>query len=70
MSYPTDLDEGGTLAMSKLTQIGRFMLAPMLALATSLMPVASGLLVMLYQLEHKLEENARVSVREGHLCNR
>lgn len=51
--------------MSKLTQIGRFMLAPMLALATSLMPVASGLLVMLYQLEHKLEENARVSVREA-----
>lgn len=52
-------------AMAKLTQIGRIMLAPMLALTTSLMPVASGLVVMFYQLERKLEENARVSVQEA-----
>ncbi|WP_322362866.1 CSS-motif domain-containing protein [Pseudomonas sp. Teo4] len=51
--------------MSKLTQLGRFMLAPMLAITTSLMPVASGLLVMLYQMERRLEENARVSVQEA-----
>ncbi|EKT4522679.1 CSS-motif domain-containing protein [Pseudomonas putida] len=51
--------------MSKFTHAGRSLLEMLLILTISLVPMASGLLVMIYQLERKLEENAQVSVQEA-----
>nr|WP_314615515.1 CSS-motif domain-containing protein [uncultured Pseudomonas sp.] len=51
--------------MSRTTTIGRSMLELLLILSISLIPVASGLAVMVYQQDRKLEENARVSVQEA-----
>ena len=51
--------------MSKFTHAGRSLLEMLLTLTISLVPMASGLLVMIYQLERKLEENAQVSVQEA-----
>ncbi|HDS1737655.1 MULTISPECIES: CSS-motif domain-containing protein [Pseudomonas] len=51
--------------MSKFMHAGRSLLELLLILAIGLVPVASGLTVMMYQLEKKLEENARVSAHEA-----
>lgn len=51
--------------MSKLKYAARSLLELLLTLGVGLVPVASGLAVMVYQLEHKLNENASVSAREA-----
>ncbi|WP_449432779.1 CSS-motif domain-containing protein [Pseudomonas putida] len=51
--------------MSKIINAGRSLLELVLILAISLVPVGSGLLVMLFQQDRKLEENSRVSVQEA-----
>lgn len=51
--------------MSRFTYAGRSLLELLLILAIGLVPMVSGLLVMVYQLESKLEQNARVSVQEA-----
>ncbi len=51
--------------MSNIMHAGRSMLDMLLLIAVGLVPVISGLLVMVYQLEAKLEENANVSVQEA-----
>ncbi|HDS1820003.1 TPA: CSS-motif domain-containing protein [Pseudomonas putida] len=51
--------------MSKIMHAGRSLLELLLIMAIGLVPVVSGLLVMVFQLEKKLEENAQVSVQEA-----
>ena len=51
--------------MSRFTHAGRSLLEILLVLTIGMVPVVSGLLVMVYQLERKLEENAMVSVQEA-----
>jgi len=51
--------------MSRFTYAGRSLLELLLILTIGLVPMVSGLLVMMYQLERKLEENAQVSVQEA-----
>ncbi|MDF0732998.1 CSS-motif domain-containing protein [Pseudomonas entomophila] len=51
--------------MSKFVHAGRSLLDLLIILAIGLVPVASGLLVMSYQLDRKLEENSRVSLNEA-----
>lgn len=51
--------------MSRSTMIGRSMLEVLLVLTISLIPVASGLAVMVYQQDRKLAENARISLQEA-----
>lgn len=51
--------------MSKFKVLGRSMMALLLTLAISLIPVASGLMVMIYQHDNKLKETARVSLKEA-----
>ena len=51
--------------MSKIMHAGRSLLELLLILAIGLVPVVSGLLVMVFQLEKKLAENARISVQEA-----
>ncbi|MFJ4430838.1 CSS-motif domain-containing protein [Pseudomonas sp. NPDC089395] len=45
--------------------IGRSLLEVLLVLSISLVPVASGLAVMVYQQDRKLAENARISLQEA-----
>ena len=51
--------------MSRTTMIGRSLLEVLLVLSISLIPVASGLAVMVYQQDRKLAENARISLQEA-----
>jgi len=51
--------------MSKIMPTGRGMLELLLLIAVGLVPVVSGLLVMVFQLEMKLAENSTISVREA-----
>ena len=51
--------------MSKIMHAGRSLLELLLIMAIGLVPVVSGLLVMVFQLEKKLEENAQISVQEA-----
>ncbi len=51
--------------MSKIMHAGRSLLELLLLIAVGLVPVVSGLLVMVYQLEMKLAENAAISVQEA-----
>ncbi|AQW68639.1 CSS-motif domain-containing protein [Pseudomonas parafulva] len=51
--------------MDKFVHAGRSLLELVLLMAVGLVPVFSGLLVINYQQEAKLEENAEVSVREA-----
>lgn len=51
--------------MSKFRVIGRGMLELLLTLAISLIPVATGLMVMVYQQEAKLRETAHITVKEA-----
>jgi hypothetical protein len=51
--------------MSKFRVLGRSMMALLLTLAISSIPVASGLMVMIYQHDNKLKETARVSLKEA-----
>lgn len=49
--------------MSKIMHAGRSLLELLLLIALGLVPVVSGLLVMVFQLETKLAENANISVQ-------
>ena len=51
--------------MSKIMHAGRSLLELLLLIALGLVPVVSGLLVMVFQLEAKLAENAKISVQEA-----
>lgn len=51
--------------MSRTTMIGRSMLELLLILSIALIPVVSGLAVMVYQQDRKLAENARISLQEA-----
>lgn len=51
--------------MKKFMSAGRSLLELLLILALGLVPVASGVVVLMYQLERKLEENSRISVEEA-----
>lgn len=51
--------------MSKIMHAGRSMVELLLLIAVALVPVVSGLLVMAFQLEAKLAENASISVQEA-----
>lgn len=51
--------------MSKIMHAGRGLLELLLLMAVGLVPMVSGLLVMVFQLEMKLAENAAVSVKEA-----
>ncbi len=51
--------------MSKIMHAGRSLLELLLLIAVGLVPVVSGLLVMVFQLEMKLAENATISVQEA-----
>lgn len=51
--------------MSRTTMIGRSLLELLLILSISLIPVASGIAVMLYQQDRKLADNARISLQEA-----
>ena len=51
--------------MSKIMHAGRSLLELLLLIVLGLVPVVSGLLVMVFQLETKLEENANISVQEA-----
>ncbi|CAM4025682.1 hypothetical protein CCOS865_01448 [Pseudomonas reidholzensis] len=51
--------------MSKFMHAGRSLLELLLILAIGLVPMASGLAVMLYQLERKFQDDARVSTHEA-----
>lgn len=51
--------------MSKIMHAGRSLLELLLLIALGLVPVVSGLLVMVFQLEKKLAENAHISVQEA-----
>ncbi|MFP3407643.1 CSS-motif domain-containing protein [Pseudomonas sp. SIMBA_065] len=51
--------------MSKIMHAGRSLLELLLIMAIGLVPVVSGLLVMVFQLEKKLEENAQISIQEA-----
>ncbi|MCX2888009.1 MULTISPECIES: CSS-motif domain-containing protein [Pseudomonas] len=51
--------------MSKIVHAGRSLLEVLLLMAVGLVPVVSGLLVMVFQLESKLAENAAISVQEA-----
>ena len=51
--------------MSRTTMIGRSLLEVLLVLSISLIPVASGIVVMVYQQDRKLAENARISLQEA-----
>lgn len=51
--------------MSKLRIFGRGMMELVLTLAITLIPVASGLMVLFYQQDNKLRESARVSIQEA-----
>lgn len=51
--------------MSKIMHAGRSLLELVLLIVLGLVPVVSGLLVMVYQLETKLAENANISVQEA-----
>ncbi|MBF8669122.1 CSS-motif domain-containing protein [Pseudomonas putida] len=51
--------------MSKIMHAGRSLLELLLLIALGLVPVVSGLLVMVFQLETKLAENANISVQEA-----
>lgn len=51
--------------MSNLKKALHKLLDTLLTLVVGLVPVVSGLLVMVYQLDRKLEENARVSLQEA-----
>lgn len=53
------------LQMSKLMHRGLSLLELLLVLAVGLIPIVSGLTVMFYQLERKLEENAHISAQEA-----
>jgi len=53
------------LPMSKLMHTGRSLLELLLVSAVGLIPIVSGLTVMFYQLERKLDENARISGHEA-----
>lgn len=51
--------------MSKLKYAARSLLQLLLIIGVGLVPVAAGLTVMVYQLERKLDEHARVSASEA-----
>ncbi|MFJ4455862.1 CSS-motif domain-containing protein [Pseudomonas sp. NPDC089392] len=51
--------------MSKFMHAGRSLLELLLLMAVGLVPVVSGVLVMVFQLEMKLAENASISVQEA-----
>lgn len=51
--------------MSNIMHARRSMLDTLMLIAVGLVPVVSGLLVMVYQLEAKLAENASISVKEA-----
>ncbi|MFK3819238.1 CSS-motif domain-containing protein [Pseudomonas sp. NPDC089407] len=51
--------------MSNIMHARRSMLDTLMLIAVGLVPVVSGLLVMVYQLEAKLAENASISVQEA-----
>ncbi|EFI8498779.1 hypothetical protein A9817_004832, partial [Escherichia coli] len=51
--------------MDKFMHAGRSLLELVLLMAVGLVPVFSGLLVINYQQEAKLADNAEVSVREA-----
>ncbi|WP_087501692.1 CSS-motif domain-containing protein [Pseudomonas sp. SID14000] len=51
--------------MSKIMHAGRSLLELLLLIALGLVPVVSGLLVMMFQLEKKLAENANISLQEA-----
>ena len=51
--------------MSKIMHAGRSLLELLLLIALGLVPVVSGLLVMVFLLETKLAENANISVQEA-----
>lgn len=51
--------------MSKIKHAGRSVLELLLLLAMGLVPVCTGLLVIFFQLEKKLADNANVSVQEA-----
>jgi len=51
--------------MSKIKTAGRSLVELLLTLAISLLPVGSGLMIMFYQQDKKLEETARISVNEA-----
>ncbi|MHC6225377.1 CSS-motif domain-containing protein [Pseudomonas sp. X10] len=52
--------------MSKISHAGRSLLDILLPLAVGLAPVACGLLVIMLQLDRKLDDNARISLQEAH----
>ncbi len=56
---------GAHLTMHRIMNAGRSMLELVLLMAVGLVPVFSGLLVMIYQVEVKLAENAAISVQEA-----
>lgn len=51
--------------MSRFTYAGRSLLELLLVLTIGLVPMMSGLLVVMYQVERKLEENVQISVQEA-----
>lgn len=51
--------------MSRLKTAGQSLVELLLTLAISLLPVGSGLMIMSYQHDKKLEETARISVQEA-----
>lgn len=51
--------------MSRIKTAGRSLVELLLALAISLLPVLSGLMILFYQHDKKLEETARISVNEA-----
>ncbi|MFJ4441168.1 CSS-motif domain-containing protein [Pseudomonas sp. NPDC089422] len=51
--------------MSRIRNAGHSLVEILLALIISLLPVASGLMIMFYQQDKKFEETARISVKEA-----
>ncbi|WP_313202504.1 CSS-motif domain-containing protein [Pseudomonas sp.] len=51
--------------MSRIKTAGQGLIELLLTLAISLLPVGTGLMVMIYQQDKKLEETARISVKEA-----
>lgn len=51
--------------MSRIKTAGQSLVELLLTLAISLLPVGSGLMIMFYQHDKKLEETARISVSEA-----